>query len=160
MKVICTNLGKEIGYFGPVFYNNLLSLPFLFVAALPQMRDFIERASDPPPSTWLYFTLLMLVGSVMTFCTFWCMNHTSPTTYSVIGGLNKIPVTLLGIIIFSQKPTEMGTLGIATAVTGGLLYAYGNSRSKQLMEIAATRGGGSPSSLSGVSGPDVKQQSV
>merc|ERR1719502_406006 len=69
---------------------------------------------------------MVLVGSVMTFATFWCMKVTSPTTYSVTGALNKIPLAFFGIFIFGHWPTAVGALGICFALAGGMLYTYLN----------------------------------
>jgi GDP-mannose transporter len=70
--------------------------------------------------------MMILVGSVMTFASFWCMKVTSPTTYSVTGALNKIPLAVMGVFIFGHIPTMFGWLGIGVALSGGVLYTWLN----------------------------------
>lgn len=126
MKVLLGHVSKEIGRYGPVFYNNLLSLPFLLPAGLTSLPDLFADIAVAPPGALACLFCMVVAGSVMTFATFWCMRATSPTTYSVAGALNKIPLALLGIIIFGHIPTFMGWVGIGVAFSGGFLYTYLN----------------------------------
>jgi GDP-mannose transporter len=124
MKVLMVNVSSDIGRYGPVFYNNLLSLPFLILPAAPHFSSFIDDAMTTKPAGQLALVATILVGSVMTFATFWCMRVTSPTTYAVIGTMNKIPLLLLGIVLFDQPPTVLGGVGMTVALGGGALYTY------------------------------------
>ncbi|KAG8349004.1 putative UAA transporter family Triose phosphate Transporter family [Trypanosoma vivax] len=122
MSALC----KDIGSFGPVFYNNLLSLPIVAPPALPNMGKTLQILWHSPPIVMINFTIMILVGSVMSYVTFWCMKETSPTTFSVIGTLNKIPLIFVGMVAFNQFPTALGYFGIFVALNGGLLYTYAN----------------------------------
>ena len=127
MKLLLGNVSKEIGRYGPVFYNNLLSLPFLLPSSFYDIIPFFEDVkANSGPRAIFCLTAMMFIGAVMTFATFWCMRVTSPTTYSVTGALNKIPLALLGIIVFNHYPTPLGWLGIVVALSGGFLYTYLN----------------------------------
>eukprot|EP00758_Cryptobia_borreli_P005181 Tbor_TRINITY_DN4769_c0_g2::TRINITY_DN4769_c0_g2_i1::g.17008::m.17008/K15356/VRG4, GONST1; GDP-mannose transporter len=126
MKLLMGEVSNHIGRYGPVFYNNLLSLPFLSYAGLSDMPKMIHVISEAPTAALFCIISMMLVGSVMTFATFWCMKVTSPTTYSVTGAINKIPLSVLGVFIFAQWPTPMGWVGITIGLCGGLLYTYLN----------------------------------
>ena len=68
----------------------------------------------------------MMIGAVMTMASFWCMRMTSPTTYSVVGALNKVPLAILSMYIFEQYPSNLGAIGIACALGGGLMYTVVN----------------------------------
>ena len=127
MKLLLGNESKELGRYGPVFYNSLLSLPFLLPAAISDLGPFFGdvRAHSGPHAIFC-LSAMMFIGAVMTFATFWCMRVTSPTTYSVTGALSKIPLALLGIVIFNHFPTPLGWLGIVVALSGGFLYTYLN----------------------------------
>jgi GDP-mannose transporter len=46
------------------------------------------------------------------------------TTYAVVGSLNKVPITVLGFLVFNAKMTSEGIVFIAMATAGGFLYAY------------------------------------
>eukprot|EP00742_Colponemidia_sp_Colp-10_P023215 GILJ01027609.1.p1 GENE.GILJ01027609.1~~GILJ01027609.1.p1 ORF type:complete len:167 (+),score=22.65 GILJ01027609.1:50-502(+) len=126
MKVLLGHVSKEIGRYGPVYYNNLLSLPFLFPASLTSLPGLFGEITAAPAGAIVCLLLMVVAGSVMTFATFWCMRISSPTTYSVTGALNKIPLAVLGIVIFNQVPTMLGWTGISIALSGGLLYTYLN----------------------------------
>eukprot|EP00331_Platyophrya_macrostoma_P010899 CAMPEP_0176429796 /NCGR_PEP_ID=MMETSP0127-20121128/13903_1 /TAXON_ID=938130 /ORGANISM="Platyophrya macrostoma, Strain WH" /LENGTH=293 /DNA_ID=CAMNT_0017811627 /DNA_START=302 /DNA_END=1183 /DNA_ORIENTATION=+ len=126
MKRLLGDVSREIGRYGPVFYNNLLSLPFLLpscIATLPDMGSAIAASST---GALVCLFMMILVGSVMTFASFWCMKVTSPTTYSVTGALNKIPLALMGIFIFGHMPTSVGWFGIVVALSGGVWYTWLN----------------------------------
>jgi GDP-mannose transporter len=126
MRVLLGAVSKEIGRYGPVFYNNLLSLPFIFPSCAATLPDLLVGISNAPPAALFCLSIMIAAGAVMTFATFWCMRVTSPTTYSVTGSLNKVPLAFLGIIIFGHYPTTMGYLGILCALGGGVLYTYQN----------------------------------
>lgn len=125
MKQLTKDL-SDIGRYGPVFYNNLLSLPFIFPSCVATMPDLLGAIQAAGAGALLCLSLMVGVGCVMTFATFWCMKLTSPTTYSVTGALNKIPLALFGVLIFGQVPTPIGWIGIAIALSGGMLYTWVN----------------------------------
>lgn len=124
MKKLLSTVTNEIGKYGPVFYNNLLSLPFLFFPALPSLPDLLSSIVEAPGAAKMCLALMVFVGAVMTFGTFWAMRATSPTTYSITGALNKVPLAFLGVIIFSHYPTNAGYFGICCALGAGVLYAW------------------------------------
>jgi len=126
MKTLLGNVSSEIGRYGPVFYNNLLSLPFLLIPSFPVLPDMMTAIAAASFKAHLCLVLMTVVGSGMTFATFWCMKVTSPTTYSVTGSLNKIPLAVLGIFIFNHWPTPVGILGILLALSGGMVYTWLN----------------------------------
>lgn len=137
MKVLLGAVSKEIGRYGPVYYNNLLSLPFLLPASLTSLPDLMSEIAAAPMGAIVCLVLMVVAGSVMTFATFWCMRVSSPTTYSVTGALNKIPLALLGIVIFSHVPTATGWVGISIALSGGLVYTYLNLPKAAPVAVAA-----------------------
>ncbi|KAL7696109.1 lipophosphoglycan biosynthetic protein (lpg2) (LPG2) [Lotmaria passim] len=126
MRAVLGAVSNSIGRYGPVFYNNLLSLPFFLVLGMFEIQPFMVAIGE---ATWEGRAVLvfsMLASSMMTFGVFWCMALTSPTTFSVVGSLNKIPMTFLGMVLFDQFPTAIGYLGIAIAIGAGCLYTYLN----------------------------------
>lgn len=68
------------------------------------------------------FGLLIFNGSLIAFSSFWCVRSTSATTYSVIGSLNKIPLSILGEYLFQEPLTNYGRIGVFIVVSGGLIY--------------------------------------
>ncbi|KAH9577491.1 Sugar phosphate transporter domain [Trypanosoma melophagium] len=126
MKQLLGDVSKQIGRYGPVFYNNLLSLPFLFVASLPSLPQVMSSILNASIGALISLISMIFTGSVMTFAVFWCMKETSPTTFSVVGAVNKAPLAILGMIVFKQFPTLTGYIGIAMAIAGGFIYTYVN----------------------------------
>ena len=61
------------------------------------------RAPPQPSSFFLYVTLLLLYH---------------------VGSLNKIPITVLGFLVFNAKMTHQGIMYISMASLGGLMYGY------------------------------------
>eukprot|EP01060_Flectonema_neradi_P039201 TRINITY_DN852_c1_g3_i1.p1 TRINITY_DN852_c1_g3~~TRINITY_DN852_c1_g3_i1.p1 ORF type:complete len:371 (+),score=35.01 TRINITY_DN852_c1_g3_i1:56-1168(+) len=148
MKGMLNDLKSTMGKWGPVYYNNLLSLPPLIVPVLyswDNWTDKIQMLNDT--HSLICITLMILVSAIMTMASFWCMRCTSPTTYGVIGGLNKIPLALLGMYIFDQYPTLYGAIGIAAALIGGLVYIYAVNTNKQTMQSPLVTPHGGPSML-------------
>ncbi len=43
-----------------------------------------------------------VVGILLSFSSLWCVSSTSATTYAIVGTLNKVPVTVLGAVIFHR----------------------------------------------------------
>jgi len=131
MKLLVHQVSQEIGRYGPVFYNNLLSLPFLVIPACMTTPDLILRLQHTPYAGDFCLVAMLLIGAVMTFASFWCMKLTSPTAYSVMGSLNKVPLALIGIVLFGTYPTVLGLVGISVSLTGGVIYAYATSTAGQ-----------------------------
>lgn len=63
------------------------------------------------------------------------MSNNTATTYrytiqifinicSIVGSLNKIPVSILGAFLFNQIPSHFGILGIIIGLSGGLVYTF------------------------------------
>ncbi|CAJ1992672.1 LPG2 / GDP-Man transporter [Leishmania donovani] len=131
MKAVLGSVSNSIGRYGPVFYNNLLSLPFFLIMGVGDIMPFSAAIGDTTTFGKLVLTFSVLVSSVMTFSVFWCMSITSPTTMSVVGSLNKIPLTFLGMLVFHQFPTATGYLGIMIALSAGFLYTHLNIRANR-----------------------------
>lgn len=126
MRAVLGAVSSSIGRYGPVFYNNLLSLPFFLVLGLFEMKPFAEAIGEAPLTGKLVLAFSVVVSSVMTFGVFWCMSLTSPTTLSVVGSLNKVPLTFFGMLLFNQYPEPIGYVGILIAIGAGCLYTYLN----------------------------------
>lgn len=111
--------------FGMVFYNNLLCsiliLPVCIVFnELPALRN--EQIMNP---TFIAMNVLAgVLGFSLNFASLWCVSETSASTYSIVGSLAKIPVTVLGVVLFDVPITPKGAAYIAMSIFGGLIYAY------------------------------------
>lgn len=113
----------KIPRMGMIFYNNLLSV--LFLLPLIFICGETPNLADPKIMSGEFVfmnTLAGLLGAGLNFSSLWCVSATSATTYSIVGTLNKIPVTILGYCLFDTVITKDGLAFITVASVGGILY--------------------------------------
>jgi len=116
----------KLSKFGMVFYNNVLCALFLLpvASAMGEVRIFL---SSPGLHTFDYGIknfIAGFVGFVLNFASLNCVQTTGPTTYAIVGSLNKIPITFLGWFMFSSVITPQTWFFIAISMCGGFLYSY------------------------------------
>lgn len=108
-----------------VFYNNILSVVILapICAATGQFQALLL----PQFMTVSFIGLNIfagILGVCLNFASLWCVGKTSATNYAIVGSLCKIPVLILGFVVFYTPVTTEGLLFIMMGTMGGLLYAY------------------------------------
>ena len=111
--------------FGMVYYNNLLSIALLLPICL--FRDEFSVLADPDIMTLPFVASNVIAGVLgfyLNFASLWCVSATNATTYAIVGSLNKVPITVLGFLMFNAKMTTEGIVFITLATLGGFLYAY------------------------------------
>jgi GDP-mannose transporter len=111
--------------FGMVFYNNLLCsflvLPFILLFnELPMWTH-----PDIMNAQFIVMNVIAgVLGFFLNFASLWCVSETSASTYAIVGSLCKIPVTVLGVVLFNAPITERGAGFISMSIFGGLIYCY------------------------------------
>ena len=125
-----TSDGQRLSESSMVFYNNLMSLPFLAVVMLYTGEIFSVR--DEPdlanPSFMLVAALSGVLGFGISFTSLWFISTTTPTIYSLVGSLNKVPLAFIGLFLFAT-PWSMQNLGsIAVGLMAGVVFAIAKSR--------------------------------
>jgi GDP-mannose transporter len=121
----------ELSTWGMVFYNNVLCVLFLLPVAVVRGETQIFLTT-PAIQTPDYFTKNLfagMAGFLLNFASLNCVAVTGPTTYAIVGSLNKIPVAILGYIIFDSVISEETWFFIAISMFGGFLYSYAKLRS-------------------------------
>lgn len=97
--------------FSMVLLNNSLSIPI--AAFLLLLSNEIPYVLHSPLLHngwfWTACTSSGLLGLSISFTSMWFLHQTSPTTYSLVGSLNKIPLSIAGIMLFSV-PTSAANL--------------------------------------------------
>lgn len=131
MKFATKNV--KLSKFGMVFYNNVLCVCFLLPAAavMGQLTLFHQT---PEIHTADYFTKNMfagLVGFFLNFASLNCVSVTGPTTYAIVGSLNKIPVAILGYVLFDNVISSETWFFICVSMAGGFLYSYAKIQSSR-----------------------------
>jgi GDP-mannose transporter len=116
----------KLSKFGMVFYNNLLCIFFLLPAAMA-MGQFEIFAQTRAIHTTDYMSknfFAGLVGFLLNFASLNCVSLTGPTTYAIIGSLNKVPIAILGYFIFDSTISKDTWFFISVSMAGGFLYSY------------------------------------
>lgn len=107
----------------PVFYCNLLSLPQLFFCSF-----LFDNLSSRPTSVDKRLVAVVISSGVAAFftsyATAWCLKMLSSTTLSMLGALNKLLISISGILFIGEE--NVGSTKIISLVLGslaGLLYS-------------------------------------
>lgn len=140
--------------FDTVFYNNLISVPILVICSLVAESGYISEYKEyyfPPKDSEIYeirhseFVGLctgILISSIAAFaisyCSSWCVRVTSSTTYSMVGALNKLPISIAGMIFFDDPVTIGGVCGVIIAFGSGLLFSYAKTHLNRQESILPT----------------------
>ncbi|XP_019163457.1 PREDICTED: GDP-mannose transporter GONST1 [Ipomoea nil] len=114
--------------FSMVLLNNTLSLPLGIVLVF--LFNEVDYLATTPllqlPMFWLVITLSGFLGLAISFTSMWFLHQTGATTYSLVGSLNKIPLSVTGILLF-KVPTSLEN---ATSIFFGLLAGVFFARAK------------------------------
>lgn len=125
-----TSTGERLDEFSMVFYNNLLSLPLIFgvmllqgeLATLPQQPDLYN------PAFLVVASLTGLVSFGISFSVLWFLSTTTPTTYSLVGSLNKIPVSFIGLLLFESGWSLPNLLSVLVGLGSGVMFVIAKQR--------------------------------
>jgi GDP-mannose transporter len=61
----------------------------------------------------------------------WAVRVTSSTTYSMVGALNKLPISIVGLIFFDAAVTFGSVTAIAVGFLSGMVYTVAKIRQNQ-----------------------------
>ncbi|KAK7207088.1 hypothetical protein BZA70DRAFT_3986 [Myxozyma melibiosi] len=114
--------------FDTMFYNNLLSIPILFICSLVVENWSSENVSNNFPTEQRTSLIVAMVFSglstvFISYTSAWCVRVTSSTTYSMVGALNKLPIALSGLVFFDAPVTLGSVSAIFIGFLAGLVYA-------------------------------------
>eukprot|EP00042_Codosiga_hollandica_P024491 m.103348 g.103348 ORF g.103348 m.103348 type:complete len:323 (-) comp51568_c0_seq1:166-1134(-) len=111
---------------GSAYYNNFLSVPVLAVVCF--LNNEFATVTQFPLLTdnWFLGAVAFsgVIGTGLSLSVFWLVNVTSPTTYSMIGALNKIPITIISVFVFSTVLTPQSIFSIGVGLASGIVYTY------------------------------------
>eukprot|EP00276_Gloeochaete_wittrockiana_P008371 CAMPEP_0184662572 /NCGR_PEP_ID=MMETSP0308-20130426/43861_1 /TAXON_ID=38269 /ORGANISM="Gloeochaete witrockiana, Strain SAG 46.84" /LENGTH=225 /DNA_ID=CAMNT_0027104693 /DNA_START=495 /DNA_END=1172 /DNA_ORIENTATION=- len=124
-------LKTHLGELGMTTYNNLVSMPLVLILMYCS-NEFKLVFHDPIVHDPQFQTALLVTGVagfLLSLSIFWCLRQTSPTTYSLVGAVTKVPMSVLGILIFGNPVTTGGLISIAMGLAGGVLYSCAKNNS-------------------------------
>ncbi|KAK6927070.1 hypothetical protein RJ641_008789, partial [Dillenia turbinata] len=104
-----------------VLLNNILSLPFAIILIL--LSDEWNYEVIRLPMFWVVSTASGLLGLAISFTSMWFLHQTGPTTYSLVGSLNKIPISIAGIVLFKVPLSLPNLFSILFGLFAGVLFA-------------------------------------
>jgi GDP-mannose transporter len=118
-----------------VIYNNAISLPiFLVISMLNQEIVPAVNSENWQNNSFIFIFLASgIMGLLISLSTFLLMSVAGATTFAVVGALNKIPLTILGYIIFSNPIDLKNGVCVTIGLLAGLLYSkakYDESKKK------------------------------
>ncbi|KAJ3217682.1 GDP-mannose transporter into the lumen of the Golgi [Clydaea vesicula] len=125
--------------FDTVYYNNLIGVPILLVVSFfteySLYAPFYNKYFVENPEELFGLIVAVTFSGIFSFgisyCTGWCLRVTSSTTYSMAGALNKLPISILGMVLFDADVTLGGVLGVLLAFFAGVIYSYAKNLQAQ-----------------------------
>jgi GDP-mannose transporter len=116
----------KLSKFGMVYVNNVLCVVFLLPAAF--LMGEISRFMASPgihTSDYLFKNIFAgFIGFFLNFASLNCVAATGPTTYAIVGSVNKVPVAFLGYVLFDSIISKETWCYIGVSMCGGFLYSY------------------------------------
>jgi GDP-mannose transporter len=139
MKFATNNV--KLTKFGMVFYNNVLCTLFLLPVTIfnGELSLFLKTDAIHTFDYAWKNSFAGFVGFFLNFASLNCVSNTGPTTYAIVGSLNKVPIALLGWVLFSSQITPQTWFFIAVSMCGGFLYSYAKLRPSKKKISMATR---------------------
>mmetsp|Transcript_29852 Transcript_29852/g.45716 ORF Transcript_29852/g.45716 Transcript_29852/m.45716 type:complete len:244 (-) Transcript_29852:132-863(-) len=128
MKFATTNV--KLSKFGMVFYNNVLCTVFLLPVSFirGELKTFFDSPSIHTYDYAFKNTFAGFVGFFLNFASLNCVAQAGPTTYTLIGSLNKVPIAILGYVLFDDRITTQTWTFILISMIGGFLFSYAKIR--------------------------------
>jgi GDP-mannose transporter len=123
-------LGCKMETHNEVYLNNFLSIP-LVGGLMVIFGEPVKLLEDPAlrnPMFQLVALILCGVGFSISYAALWFMSTTTPTSYSLVGSLNKIPVAIAGILLFNAQTTPANLASICVGLIAGVLFVKAKQR--------------------------------
>lgn len=122
----------NLNEFSMVLLNNTLSLPLGILLIF--VFNEVDYLSKTPllrlPTFWLVMTLSGFLGLAISFTSMWFLHQTGATTYSLVGSLNKIPLSVAGILLFKVPTSLENSASIFFGLLAGVFFARAKMRER------------------------------
>uniref|UniRef100_A0A0E0I6D1 Sugar phosphate transporter domain-containing protein n=1 Tax=Oryza nivara TaxID=4536 RepID=A0A0E0I6D1_ORYNI len=108
-----------------VLLNNILSVPLgiILVLGFNEVEYLFETPLLRMPMFWIVITASGVLGLAISFTSMWFLHQTSATTYSLVGSLNKIPLSIAGILLFKVRTSMENSFSILFGLLAGVFFA-------------------------------------
>lgn len=135
--------------FDIVYYNNCLAIPVLIIASVyfDDWKHFKYRLTQINLlETFLFVILSSFAAFLISFSSAWCTKTVTSTTFSMVGALNKLPISICGLLFFEEERNSLNT-GVLASITiaflSGITYAYSktynNSKKFEFEKLTKSR---------------------
>lgn len=123
----------KLSKFGMVYYNNVLATLLLLPVTIlnGDLATFLQRSDlytfdYAMKNSWAGF-----VGFFLNFASLTCISVTGPTTYAIVGSMNKIPTAFIGFLAFDTPIDPQTWAFMSVSLVGGFIYSYAKIRGKK-----------------------------
>ncbi|KAK3242407.1 hypothetical protein CYMTET_47901 [Cymbomonas tetramitiformis] len=118
---------SNLDEFSMVLFNNLLSTPFILVLMLYFGELSPEGSVLNEPAIYTHSfqaaaSLSGLLGFGISFSSLWFLHESSPTTFSLVGSLNKIPTAVAGLMFFHAPTSTENLMSIGVGLLAGVAF--------------------------------------
>eukprot|EP00041_Stephanoeca_diplocostata_P017428 m.350888 g.350888 ORF g.350888 m.350888 type:complete len:335 (-) comp20694_c0_seq7:122-1126(-) len=118
---------KELGSFGLMFYNCIVSLPVILVVLY--MEDAYKKVANykhlNDTTFQLYFATSSVMGCVLTYSVFLCTQVNSALTTTVVGCLKNVTISYAGMFIGGDYVFSLTNFaGLNISILGSFYYSY------------------------------------
>ncbi|PNY05705.1 GDP-mannose transporter gonst1-like protein [Trifolium pratense] len=122
----------NLNEFSMVLLNNTLSLPLgiFLIVVFNEVDYLLTTPLLRLPSFWLVMTFSGILGLAISFTSMWFLHQTGATTYSLVGSLNKIPLSIAGIFLFKVPTSVENSASILFGLLAGVLFARAKIRER------------------------------
>lgn len=98
-----------------VYFNNVLAALILVPVTLfnGEAMDFYRREDLHNPYYFVTNVFAGFVGFFLNFASLSCVAATGPTTYAIVGSVNKIPTSVIGWALFDAEISKEVRTGAA-----------------------------------------------
>ena len=122
--VTVTKSRSKLNEFSMVYFNNLLSLPFVLLL-LVHHQEHLTFLTD---SAWqdklfvLAFFASCLLAFFISFALLWFLSITTTTTFSLTGSLNKVVVAFIGFLVFRTPLEAKNVASVLVGLFAGAIF--------------------------------------
>ncbi|XP_062214095.1 GDP-mannose transporter GONST1-like isoform X2 [Phragmites australis] len=108
-----------------VLLNNAISIPFalILIVVFNEWEYVYQAEVIREPMFWVVATASGLLGLAISFSSVWFLHQTGPTTYSLVGSLNKIPISVAGILLFNVPVSVENFFSVVFGLFAGIFFA-------------------------------------
>lgn len=113
-----------------VYYNNLLSLPFLLglMYWFGEIDGLLDQPALRDPAFQAVACVTAVVGFSISFASLWFLSTSTATTYSLVGSLNKIPIALFGLLAFDTAWRLENVGSVLVGLAAGAVFGLARSK--------------------------------